>query len=36
MRSTVIWHPEAQNDLTSIWLNSADKKAITESVHCIV
>ena len=35
MRSTVIWHPEAQNDLTSIWLNSADRKAITESVHRI-
>ena len=35
MRYTVIWHSEAHDDLTSIWLNSADRKAITESVHRI-
>ena len=35
MRFTVIWHPEAHDDLTSIWLNSADRKTITESVHRI-
>ena len=35
MRYAVTWHPDAQDDLTSIWLNSADRTAITESVHRI-
>lgn len=35
MKFTVTWTSEARNQLAEIWLNSSDKKRITESVRTI-
>jgi hypothetical protein len=34
-RYTVAWHTLAENELAEIWLNSLDRKAITEAAHQI-
>ena len=35
MRFTVTWHPDAENELADIWLNSEDRTTITQAVHAI-
>lgn len=34
-RYTVTWHPEAENELTSLWLSADDRNEITEAVQAI-
>ncbi|HEV3119678.1 MAG TPA: hypothetical protein VGY58_21650 [Gemmataceae bacterium] len=33
MSFTVIWKPEAENRLASLWMNAHDRKAITAAAH---
>jgi hypothetical protein len=35
MRYTVTWHPEAENDLTELWLLATDREDITAAVQAI-
>lgn len=34
-RYTVTWHPEAENELTALWLSAADRSEITSAVRAI-
>lgn len=33
MRYEVIWTPDAERDLASVWLNAANRPAVTKSIH---
>ena len=35
MRFTVTWHPEAENELTELWLLATDREDITAAVQAI-
>ena len=35
MRFTVIWSQVAQNQLAELWLNAADRNAVTQASHQI-
>ena len=35
MRFTVTWHPSATEELTQIWLDAADRNAITQAANAI-
>jgi plasmid stabilization system protein ParE len=35
MRYTVLWTPAAQQDLASVWLNAADRAAVTAAASII-
>jgi plasmid stabilization system protein ParE len=35
MKWTVIWLPDAEQELADLWLNSADRAAVTQSSHII-
>jgi hypothetical protein len=34
-RYTVTWHPEAENELTTLWLSAEDRSEITAAVQAI-
>jgi plasmid stabilization system protein ParE len=33
MRYTVVWTPDAQDQLTTVWLQAADRRAVTQAAH---
>lgn len=35
IRYTVVWHDAAQDQLTDVWLNSAERLVITQAAHAI-
>jgi len=35
MRYTVVWSPDAQDQLVELWLTSDDRNAITRATHAI-
>jgi plasmid stabilization system protein ParE len=35
MRYTVVWKPEAQRRLANLWLNAADRRAVTAAADAI-
>ncbi len=35
MRFTVTWHPSAEEELAAIWLQAADREAVTQAAHVI-
>jgi hypothetical protein len=35
MRYTLIWHPSAQDDLLSLWLEGPDRRAISEAADSV-
>ena len=35
IRFTVVWHPEAQDELASVWLDAADRQSVTLAANAI-
>lgn len=35
MRYSVIWLPDAERELTDLWLNAPDRRAVTQASHAI-
>ncbi len=35
IRFTVVWHPEAEDELASIWLDAADRQSVALAVNAI-
>jgi hypothetical protein len=33
MRYTVVWTPDAQDQLTTVWLQATDRRAVTQAAH---
>ena len=35
MKWTVVWHPDASDNLADAWLKSSDRNAVTRATHSI-
>jgi hypothetical protein len=35
MKYTVVWTPSAEQDLAAVWLNAANRNAVTSAAHTI-